>query len=303
MSTLTQNEMQLVWKPAFSTSWLHAAHAIGQNHELVDPDLAKIIQGPVTAFERAIESTGVPREPLWQNLLGLSVEIENNRQLALQALTKTVGASRAELLAGQFAGVISDLEVAGHRVAPALEETLLPYLQVLREQWSMAGLPLMERVAIRTDARLIVPRAVVAVVWPITRGGDGGAHLPFNSVHIEAVADSPAAPLPEIVRLGWLLAQLNLDIPIFCDAVNLRRLPLVARLAILPPTLEAAQQLDLIEPGSIEIPQALSAWGVLPAAAPEVADVVADWWATYQESRPRWEVALTALDRMMGEIR
>jgi hypothetical protein len=29
-------------------------------------------------------------------------------------------------------------------------------------------------------------------------------------------------------------------------------------------------------------------------------DVVRRWWETYQEARPKWDVALTALDRMLG---
>ena len=52
------------------------------------------------------------------------------------------------------------------------------------------------------------------LVQPVL-GGAGAAHWLYNSVHIEAVLANPVAELPEVVRLGWLLAQLNFDLPMF----------------------------------------------------------------------------------------
>ncbi len=303
METLTQIDLQLAWKTPFSTSCMHAAHVLDRGQEIVDSDWATAIRQPASALCQAITTAGVPRTAFWRHLVGLSIEIENNRQLAHQTLTKTIGGTRAEHWVDPFGGLIADLEAAGRRAAPGFDDILVPSVRMLGAQWSNVGVPLMQRIAVRTDARLVVPRAVAAIVWPLTNGG-GDAHLLYNCVHIEADTDpnmeTADARLPEIARLGWLLAQLNLDLPIFCDAVNLHRLPLVARLAMVPPTLEAAEQLELIRPDSITIDEALAAWDAIPAEVPDAAELVADWWATYQESTPRWEVALTALDHMIG---
>ena len=61
-----------------------------------------------------------------------------------------------------------------------------------------------------TERELVVERADVILVHPVL-GGGGWAYPPYNAVCFEAVLANPIAELPEVVRLGWLLAQLNLD--------------------------------------------------------------------------------------------
>jgi len=144
---------------------------------------------------------------------------------------------------------------------------------------------------------VVAPAAQVVLVYPAL-GGGGAAHLPFNLVHLEAVLTSPLPELPENLRLAWLLAQLGL--PALSDPIPGDRLPDIAALAMLPVTLQAAQDLQLVEASPEMLDRALSAWQILTPTSADPVDVLWRWWSTCLETRPRWDVALTALDRMLG---
>jgi hypothetical protein len=105
--------------------------------------------------------------------------------------------------------------------------------------------------------------------------------------------------LPEVVRLGWLLAQLHCDLPGFSESLPADRLPGLAQLALLPPALLAAQELELAEFNPQTLRTALSAWLETPADK-ATAESLTVWWQTYQETRPEWNTALAALDRLVS---
>jgi hypothetical protein len=102
------------------------------------------------------------------------------------------------------------------------------------------------------------------------------------------------------VRLAWLIAQLQLDLPKFGEQVNAQRLPLVARFAMLPPTLAAAETVELAHFTPELIAAAISAWQLTTPAGVDAAPPVHEWWLTYQETRPPWPIALAALDQMLS---
>ncbi len=111
---------------------------------------------------------------------------------------------------------------------------------------------------------------------------------------------NPDPQLPEVVRLGWLLGQLNLDLPVFSDAIHGKRLPHIAELAMLPVALQAAEEVELWAMDAGGIRRALQVWHVVTPPDLDPVDVLQRWWGTYQETRPRWDIALAALDRMFG---
>jgi hypothetical protein len=183
----------------------------------------------------------------------------------------------------------------------------------------------------------MVPNADVVLVYP-AYGGGGRAHLLYNSVRIEAVLTNPVPELPEIVRLAWLLAQLNIDLPAFSENLRPQRRNKIAQLAMLPATLQAAEEVELARCDPAAIRLALKVWNVgasrvltegqnemspQPASSDwgleeattfnpsncsadavqdqgELTSVLFEWWQTYVESRPRWPTALAALDRMLA---
>ncbi len=297
MNTQLNTTMELRWSVSFPTSCLHAAEAIAHGQLIADPRMAEAIAGPAQILRQAIVAAGHPRTPFWRSLLGLSVATDSAGQLAQRAVTKMVGAGRSGASTGEIAAAIVGVEAAVRQALPSLMDDLSLQMKPLHDQWERLGPVLLQSIARWSDPRLISHQAQVILVHP-SLGGGGSAHLPYNNVLIEAVPSDPVAELPEVLRLAWLLSQLNLDLPIFSETIHGKRLPHVAELAMLPVTLQAAAELELLEftPDAIDL--ALSSWHVVTPSDTDPVDVLWRWWGTYIETRPQWNVAFTALDRM-----
>ena len=116
---------------------------------------------------------------------------------------------------------------------------------------------------------------------------------------------NPLEQLPETVRLGWLLSQLNLDLPKYSERLHRDRLRPVTALAMIAAVLASAAEVELARNDAATLSLALQswrdAWSASFSVAPEVdlADTLSRWWETYQTSRPPFAVALTALDEML----
>ncbi len=299
MNTQLTTTTELKWLASFPASCLHAAEAIARGQLIADSRMAEAIAEPAQILRQTIVSTGLPRTLFWRNLLGFSDMAEGTAQLAQRCVTKTVGAGRAELIAGPIAAAISGVEQAVRRSFPNLLDELALRIRPLREQWEARGPGLLRCIALWTDPRVLVPSAQVILVHP-SLGGGGTAHMAFNSVVMEAVLANPQERLPECLRLAWLLSQLNLDLPIFSENIHGKRLLHVAELAMIPVTLQAAQELEVATLDADLIDLALNTWNVVTPADTDPVDILWRWWGTYLETRPRWDIAFTALDRMFG---
>lgn len=291
--------MQLEWTVSVRVSCLHAAEALAHGQLIVDPALAAPLTEPAQELRKAITAANLPREAFWRNLVGLAVLTDSLQELTERAVTRTVGAARAATLARDLVAPIASMEHAVRRAVPDLADELKLRLAPLRDQWEGVGPLLLQSVARWTDPRVVVPAARVVLVHPAL-GGGGAAHLPFNNVHLEAVLTSRVPELPENLRLAWLLAQLGLDLPAFSDHIPGARLPNVAELAMLPVILQAAEDARLTRVDFETIDQALRVWHILTPTNADPVDVLWRWWNTYLDTRPRWDIALTALDRMFG---
>lgn len=291
--------MQLHWTVSLRASCLHAAEALAHGQLVVDPILAEAITPAAQELRKAITAAGLPRIQFWRNLVGLSVLVDGLGELAERAVAETVGATRAAPLARNLLASLAGLESSVRRVFPDLRDELALRQLPLREQWETQGPALLQHIASWSDPRVVVPAAQVVLVYPAL-GGGGAAYLPFNLVHLEAVLTSPLPELPENLRLAWLLAQLGLNLPALSDPIPGDRLPDIAALAMLPVTLQAAQDLQLVEASPEMLDRVLSAWQILTPTSADPVDVLWRWWSTCLETRPRWDVALTALDRMLG---
>ena len=81
---------------------------------------------------------------------------------------------------------ISDAEAAFHAATPNLLDQLELRSWPLIEQWNARGPGIFTRLTAITKRTLAVESADVVLVYPAL-GGCGVAHLPYNSVRIEAV--------------------------------------------------------------------------------------------------------------------
>ena len=292
--------LTLQWKAPFTTSCLHAADGLARGLAVIDPVLADAIAGPTAGLKTAIETSGAPPGRLWRNLLGLSGTSEISRHIAETALLKTTGRGQHfDAVASCLSAAISALQAAVRTALPSLTEELALRERPLREQWEARGPGLLWNLANLTEPGLLLEQADVLLVRPAF-GGAGAAHLQSNSVRIEAVLANPHADLPEVVRLAWLLAQLDLDLPRHSEEIQADRLPHVARLAMLPVILRAAEAVELVRYSPELIGQAIAAWHLAVPPGLDAVSVVSDWWETYQLDKPPFRVAIQALDAMVG---
>ncbi len=151
-----------------------------------------------------------------------------------------------------------------------------------------------------TEDPLLVESATVTLVAPIV-GGHGRAHLLGGRVTFEAVLVNPHSHLPETLRLGWLLSQLNQDLPMFSERIPRERMPLVVGLATLPLVLAAAETVELARLDAETLRSALECWHRPPQLPADVIERLQAWWGTYHGSATSWAVALAALDAMLPE--
>jgi hypothetical protein len=288
------------WRPHELVSALHAAQALGRKLPLADARLAEALQTPAVLLAAEIAASNLPEGRFWGHLIPLAARTENRRQLIETAVTKTIGRGpRLEAIVATLAASLAAVEAAARDALPKWTEELDLRERPLREQWEARGPGLLLQIGNWTDEELLVPECEVLLVHPAL-GGGGEAHLAYNSVRVEAVLANPVSELPEAVRLAWLIAQLQLDLPRYSESIHADRLPHVARFAMLPVTLAAAETVELARYTPENLQLAISTWRLHAPPEIDAAALVSQWWQTYQESRPPWNIALTALDQLFG---
>ncbi|HZZ73101.1 MAG TPA: hypothetical protein VFE24_12675 [Pirellulales bacterium] len=298
--------MLLHWKPNLPASALHAADRLLRGQPVADENVRAALAPSAAQLLAEIRGLpGVSAERFLATLASLAAAFDNRRDWAEVALAKTIGPDQAISRVLPLMGRLADLEQALQNALPNLLEQLALRAQPLREQWEARGPGLLAGIGRRTEKGLIASEADVILVYPVS-GGGGRAHGLYNTVRIEAVLADSDPNLPEIVRLGWLLAQLDLDLPDDRGHGFRERADFLGGLALLPPVLAAAEEVELARCDLPSLNAALLFWdclGPTPASADAVAalaDKVFVWWKTYQATRPRWSVALAALDRMLS---
>jgi len=292
--------MELQWQASLSASSLHAAAAMIAGEELADRKMAAAIAGPVETLRSVVADLKVDTHAFVETLIEQASRIENNRQLATRALQKTVGAGNTlEVHISAVAGAVAEVEGAVLRTVPDLVDQLAVRGEPLRQHWEARGPGLLTIFGRLTEHELIAPRAEVVLVFPAL-GGGGAAHLATNSVRIEAVLANAHPRLPEVLRLGWLLSQLQMEIPMFGESISRDRLPYIVNLAALPPVLAAGSEVELASFDKASVEQALVAWHVEKDRPQVLAEILMSWWDTYFSASPRWAVALGALNEMVA---
>lgn len=288
----------LTWIANTAVSWLDSAEAIISHGNVVDTALADALANEARQLRLALEEHGIEAAKFFSYAVPLAYHEPSDRTLATVAIRKTLGSLACESAIADVASALTQLKHAGQRAQPKLLDELTLRSGPIREQWEGRGPGLLAGVARRTDADLLVENATVFVVHPI-RGGGGVAHPQENSVRVEAVLTNPIGELPEVVRLAWLVATLNTDLPRFVDRLNSPLRQLVPVLALISPVLDAAVDVEIARPSADLLPRALQAWGWSEEQSGEYAPVVERWWQTYQQMKLPWPAALVALEQML----
>lgn len=231
--------------------------------------------------------------------------VEQNHLLAERAVTKLYGGG-GETEISHLAAWISTVERQYYdwhreRSATPLVDEIVTRTAPLHDQWDARGPGMLREIGRLTDPRLVADRADVVMVLPVL-GGDGHAHLPANLVTFEAMLTNADESLPEVMRLAWLLAQLQFDLPVMTGSLPPRRLPHVAQVAMLPPVLQAGAEVELCAYNERTLAAAALLWRAASTEeeATNMAQTSWQWWSTYQSSPVRWQVASAALAEMLA---
>jgi len=265
---------------------------------LVDAGLAASLAAPVERLQSALNHEHIAGDAFWSHVLPLSASVTNPKEVAQVALIKTIGRVEMPARLERFHRALADVRNAGLSALPLDEGTSAKHQEPIKLAWADQGDGLLHAVAAQTEAEILVEEATVVMVYP-AEGGGGAAYLPYNLVHIEAVADDPVPQLPEIMRLAWLLSVLNLDLPAYSDQVTPKSLPLVAALAMLPATMAAARTIALAPYDEAIICQAMQSWLATPDKAVAWSGFLLQWWETYQSMRPPLGTALAGLEKLL----
>ena len=293
--------IEIRWLVSTSTSSLHAAATMLRGFSIADAELAQTLQEPTDLLAQEITAAGFDQQKLVSYLIPLSASIDNNRQLTETTIRKAFGPGDLNDGAiSRIASAVGEVENTFVRCCPDAIETLEVRGRVLREQWESRGPGMLATVSRLSEPELLPGQADIVLVHPAS-GGGGMPFMRLNLVTIEAVLANPDVALPEVVRLGWMLATLNLDLPIHSDTVPGDRLPVVGSLAMLPVALSAGEEVEWCRYSSQLVEQAIRGWHIDIEKPADVADVLMRWWETYQAARPRWTVAMAALDQALVE--
>ncbi len=297
--------MHLTWTPNASASAMHAAQSICQyGDKLADARIAESIGKYALGLGNWIE-TAAPFDTarFWSLLVGHSAIIDSNAELAQAVVRKAAIRVGDRTAISQLAGFVSDIEAAYNQLFPKFLEQLPLRARPLQEHWLGFGSGLLAHLGRLTQKDLLVSEARVVLMQPIL-GGAGVAHIDLNLVRIEAVLTNPMVELPEVVRLAWLLSQLQLDLPIHSETIGANLLARLAPLAMLPPILAAAEVMELSKCDESVAELAIEQWHIpVPRDKDihtEIVPVMMDWWETYLQTRPGWQTALQAFAKMLG---
>lgn len=175
--------------------------------------------------------------------------------------------------------LVGGIEHCRNHLMPQGEADFAEHLRLrsgpLREQWDARGPGLLRALGSLTDPIVGAP-ATILPVEPVV-GGHGIALPDARTVLIEAVLANPLASLPEVLRLGWLVAQL--------DA------PRETVPALVPAVLAAAEEVELAQLDEPTLEQAIVAWRVSEEPISTAATLLA-WWHDYRASLTPWPIAV-----------
>lgn len=296
--------MNLTWKASESASALHAVHAQARGLTLLPPGLTEVLEPLVSEPPTAARGD---LAGLTAGLLQYAAAGFENRELAQQTLDKQWGRGNVgDADVSALAAWVSSVEqafFAWHRwqTDRQLVDEIATRTAPLRDHWDARGPGMMRQIGRLTEPWLVAERADVVMVLPVV-GGGGSAHLPTNIVTIESLLANTDPQLPEVVRLAWLAAQLQFDLPAVAEQLSPGGAPRIAELAMLPPALSAAESVELAEYTPASLSHALGLWRVAstPAEADQLAGVLTQWWGSYLASDITWPAAAAALEAMLA---
>lgn len=245
----------------------------------------------------------IPDERFWDLIFQLSPDCSTNDDLGHRLCIRSLRSEeRSEAVLSRLRSGLREAELAFASEFPNFASEMELRQRPLQQQWEAYGPGLLYQISQFLEGAALVEKAEVCLVPPVS-GGMGWAHLRTNRCHLEALLTNVDPEITEVLRLAWLLSQLDFERPLFSDRINAFHLRRVAGLAMLPATLAAAEQLGLCRFSLETISRAVELWRLeMPGnRGRALAEVLIAWWETVRASQADWPLALTGLDRMISD--
>jgi len=291
------------------SAWaMAAAFRLLAGEPLPDVGLAEALAPGVEELAELLALAKIPPERAAAHLIPQAACIGSNIELA-HVLKRKLGIPQGSAaFQNGLVRALSSIEAAVLRTRPQLAAEMADEALRLRQGWqATGGQHLLDVCARLTDPLMIAPAATVLLGTGLNASQ---ALLPYNAVFF--------APLPcdddhwHAAHLAYLLAQLQLELPVYADRLLRSGPQRVASLALVPVILAAlaevtppdsAERLESLATGVSEatISLWLTTWGHEADAACYAAPLAA-WWAAYAEGGGSWPVALAALDRLIADV-
>jgi hypothetical protein len=280
-----------------TVSCYHAVDLVLRGRQLADAGLRDALAAPVKALKGVLGVDHIPPLGLMEHVVPLSHGAEGMIELSRMSLSKAAGPQIADARFRRYADLLEPVVVAWRQELPRIDQAFPVRRDWLADQWAEHGAALLGLLAGLTEKHFLVAEAQVFLVHPVT-GGGGAPHLRYRSARIEAVAANPDPALPEVTRLAWLVASLNLLLPRYTDRFpTLYRCWAIGQRALIPVVVAASKESKITADAGTTIEAAARAW--LPDPEPDLAANLEQWWSVYQDTRPKWPLALAALDRLL----
>lgn len=287
----------------------------------------------LAGLQQSLTASGLDEEACWRHLLPLAT-MNDGPQMLAAAMFRRLASSQA---AAQQMGPEVGRRLAGFEAAirphwSQLADGIEAAAEFWQHGWDRVGAPVLTLLGRLTEPDVVASHARVALL-PSWAADDpaapayGEAYPCYNLVLAAAEelnseepppsltrrpeeASTTRAPgrLSPLLRLAWLVAQLQIELPKFSESIPRARQAQLARFALLPAAIQAslaAGALSDVNNRPVEeaseplLRQAWAEWlrpeeqALMPAAT------LHRWWRTYSTSRPPWSVALTALDHLL----
>jgi hypothetical protein len=285
----------LTWRISETVNALYAAWACWTRPQQVAPEVSEALAEPLARLRAALEEERVPASSFWWHVFpAAALASEDPQRLAEITVVKSIGQLEAPLRVPRFARVLRELR---QRATPELAAPALDFLQAA---WQRHGSALVTTIGQLTEPELVPESASVIGVTPITDGG-GLAVLSGNVAVIEAVETDAWPDLPEVVRLAWLVSQLQLDLPGYSEQLPAARRGMAAELAMLPPALEAVRRCRITEASLADLLGRVGGSWPTPPLEPAAQGNLLSWWSVYQSRHPTFALGLSALDRAFAD--
>jgi hypothetical protein len=292
--------MELRWKASLSASCLHVAYCMVRQLPLANRAFLEVAHEGTELLLGVLEACKLDAHALLPELVAQASAFDNNRQLADIALRRALGSGAAsEQNLSRLAAAIGGLETAVLAARPDLVDELALRGGPLQQQWANRGPGLLLEATRLAEEPFIAGAAEVVLLAPVV-GGFGYAHPPTNRVHLEAVLADPHDDLPEVVRLAWLVLQVNAELPRYAEVVGGERLTRLAQLAAVPLALCAAEAVEWATCTPASIGRALECWHLADPTGDPLAEQLFNWWQTYRTGGSSWAVAWRALAALLA---